>query len=63
MTQKEYLNGAKAKLGLTWDELAKQANIKPRALKTYRMPETSSDYRGMPAKAKDAIEALLKRLQ
>lgn len=60
MTQKEFLNNAKAKLGVTWDELAKQSGIKPRALKTYRMPEDSKDYRTMPDLAKSAIERLLK---
>lgn len=63
MTQKEYLNDAKEKLGVTWDELALRSNIKPRALKTYRMPETSKDYRTMPHLAKDAIERLLNELQ
>ncbi|MDA0152358.1 hypothetical protein OH460_08590 [Vibrio sp. Makdt] len=60
MTQKEFLNNAKAKLGVTWDELAKQSGIKPRAFKTYRMPEDSKDYRTMPDLAKSAIERLLK---
>jgi len=59
MTQKEYLNSVKAKLGVTWDELADRTNINPRALKTYRMPETSKDYRKIPTLAKDAIDRLL----
>lgn len=58
MTQKEYLNKVKARLGVTWDELAKQSKINPRALKTYRMPENSKDYRRMPDLAKDAIERI-----
>jgi len=63
-TQKNYLSDAKkaleARIGerLTWDEFAVHAGIEPRALKTYRMPETSADYRVMPALAKQAIEAL-----
>ncbi|TBM41326.1 hypothetical protein [Vibrio cholerae] len=63
MTQKDYLNAAKKKLGITWDELAKKSNIHPRALKTYRMPYESKDYRAMPPLAKDAIERLLNELQ
>ena len=60
MNQKEYLNKVKSALGLTWDQLAEKANINPRALKTYRMPDTSKDYRTMPPLAKDAIQRLLK---
>lgn len=63
-TQKEYLLGIKsaleARIGrLTWDELASNAKIEPRALKAYRMPESSADYRTMPALARQALEALL----
>ncbi|WP_157378699.1 hypothetical protein [Aliagarivorans taiwanensis] len=56
MSQQEYLKGVKVELGVTWDKLAELANIKPRALKTYRMAETSKDYRVLPPLAKDAIE-------
>lgn len=59
MTQQEYLKSAKEKLGVKWDELAEQSAISPRALKTYRMPETSKDYRAMPRLAKAAIDRLL----
>lgn len=62
MTQKDDLNAAKKKLGMTWDELAEKSNIHPRALKTYRMPEESKNYRSMPPLAKDAIERLLNGL-
>lgn len=62
MTQKDYLNTAKKKLSMTWDELAETSGIHPRALKTYRMPDTSKNYRTMPALAKEAIERLLKGL-
>ena len=44
-SQEDYLKTAKRELGLTWDELAAQAGIHPRALKTYRMPVTSKDHR------------------
>lgn len=59
MDQKLFLNNAKSQLGLTWDALAAKANIKPRALKTYRMPPDSGDRRPMPPLAKDAINRLL----
>lgn len=58
-SQQEYLRDAKAKLGLEWDAFAEQAGIKPRAFKTYRMPETSKDYRPMPALARRAVDRLL----
>lgn len=63
-SQKEFLAQVKktleAKLGrLTWDEMAIRAKIEPRALKTYRMPQSSEDYRLMPTLARQAIEALL----
>lgn len=63
-TQKNFLVAIKktleARAGrLTWDALAKLAGIEPRALKTYRMPESSADYRQMPTVARQALEALL----
>lgn len=60
-TQLEFLREAKADLSVTWDELAALADISPRALKTYRLPPTSSEYRGMPKLAKNAIVAVLDR--
>ncbi|EPO2959862.1 hypothetical protein ACT7TO_002874 [Vibrio cholerae] len=60
MDQKKYLNDAKKQLNMTWDELAAKTKIHPRALKTYRMPTTSKDYRTMPVLAKDAVDNLLK---
>jgi hypothetical protein len=59
-TQQEFLLAVKSELGLEWDDLAERAGIKPRALKTYRMPPTSKDFRSMPSLARDAIERLLK---
>lgn len=63
-TQKEFLSSIKktleSRLGrMTWDELAAFANIEPRTLKTYRMPESSANYRQMPGVARQALEALL----
>lgn len=46
-TQQEFLRAVKNELGVTWDRLAELADIKPRAMKTYCMPEGSKDARGM----------------
>jgi hypothetical protein len=58
-TQQEFLKDAKAQLGVTWDELAVASGINPRALKTYRMPDESKDYRALPDLARAAIVRLL----
>jgi hypothetical protein len=58
-TQQDYLKSAKAALGVEWDALAELAGIKPRALKTYRMPDNSKDHRGLPDLARRAIDGLL----
>ena len=58
-SQQEYLKAAKAALDVEWDALAKMAGIKPRALKTYRMPDNSKDHRGLPDLARRAIDGLL----
>lgn len=65
-SQKSWLTAAKRTLskhhsGLTWDGFAKLAGIDPRAFKTYRMPEDSSDYRTMPSLARSAVENLLRK--
>jgi transcriptional regulator with XRE-family HTH domain len=57
--QQEFLQAAKTALGLTWDELAEQAGIAPRALKNYRMPDDSQNHRSMPSLARRAIQQLL----
>ena len=44
---------------IPWDELADMVGIEPRTLKTYRMPESSADYRQMPQLARQALERLL----
>lgn len=58
-TQQEFLRAAKEQLGVTWDELAMASGINPRAMKTYRMPETSKDYRTFPDLARAAVVRLL----
>jgi hypothetical protein len=58
-TQQEYLKAAKATLGVEWDTLAGLAGINPRALKTYRMPDSSKDHRSLPSLAKSAIDRVL----
>ncbi|MFL9922361.1 hypothetical protein PQR75_45400 [Paraburkholderia fungorum] len=57
--QQEFLKDAKAQLGVTWDELAVASGINPRALKTYRMPDESKDYRALPDLARAAIVRVL----
>jgi hypothetical protein len=58
-SQQEFLQAAKATLGLTWDALAVEADIEPRALKNYRMPDSSQNHRRMPKLARRAVEQLL----
>jgi membrane carboxypeptidase/penicillin-binding protein PbpC len=57
--QQDFLSEVKATLDLTWDELAEQAGIAPRALKNYRMPDHSQNHRTMPNLAKRAVQQLL----
>jgi len=57
--QQDFLRAAKDQLGVTWDELATASGINPRAMKTYRMPETSKDYRVLPDLAYASILRLL----
>lgn len=62
--QKAFLNAIKqaieARMGSqTWDEIAALAGVEPRALKTYRMPASSTNYRQMPAVVRQAFESLL----
>jgi hypothetical protein len=66
-SQKDFLARAKAALSrvhkkLSWDGMAELAEIEPRALKTYRMPENSPDHRAMPRAVRRQIEALLEQL-
>lgn len=58
-SQQDFLQAAKAALGLTWDALAGQAGIAPRALKNYRMPDGSQNHRSMPSLAWRAVQQLL----
>jgi len=65
-TQQEFLQAAKDELRqayprLTWDEFADRVGIERRAFKTYRMPESSSDYRTMDKFKRKAVEDLLKK--
>lgn len=62
--QVAFLNHAKAVLSgvhkkMTWDRMAELAEIEPRALRTYRMPENSPDHRAMPKSVRRQIEALI----
>lgn len=59
-SQKDYLQAAKTALGVkTWDDLAEKVGVAPRALKTYRMPEDSKDYRRMPGPVKKVFQMML----
>jgi hypothetical protein len=63
--QKSFLSAAKAALShdakrLTWEQFAARVGVEPRALKTYRMPAESSDYRTMPKLLVEKIEALVR---
>lgn len=58
-TQLQFLQEAKAMLSMTWDELAEQSGIAPRALKNYRMPAESSNHRAMPSLAWRSVRQLL----
>lgn len=60
-TQQQFLHQAKAILGVTWNELAAHAEIAPRALKTYRMPLESQDFRAMPQRVREVVAALVTR--
>jgi hypothetical protein len=58
-SQQDFLKAAKDQLGMTWDELATASGINPRALKTYRMPDTSKDFRPLPDLARAAVARLV----
>lgn len=58
-SQQDYLRAAKETLGVEWDAFAEMVGIKPRAFKTYRMPDSSKDHRALPGLARDAINRLL----
>jgi len=58
-TQQDFLRNAKDETGLDWDALAALAGIHPRAFKTYRMPDTSRDFRFMNGLAKNALSRAL----
>jgi hypothetical protein len=64
-SQKAFLQDAKRRLlrqypDLTWDRFATLAEIEPRTLKTYRMPEGTTGYRAMPRLVRGKIEALVR---
>ncbi len=55
--QQAILRAAKKTLRVTWDEFATLIDVSPRALKTYRMPDTSADHRGLPDHVRAAVAA------
>ena len=63
--QKAFLAAAKTALApvgkkLTWDQFAALVGVESRAMKTYRMPADSSDYRKMPKLLIEKIGALVR---
>lgn len=63
-SQKVFLHGAKRRLlrqhpRLTWDQFAALVEVEPRTLKTYRMPDSSPNYRVMPKFVRGKIEELV----
>lgn len=67
LDQKAFLTAAKAALAprgkkLTWDQFAAEVSVEPRAMKTYRMPADSSDYRTMPKLLVEKIESLVREV-
>jgi hypothetical protein len=60
LSQQAFLRAAKSELGLDWDSVAARAGINARALKCYRLPDSSSGHRTMPVLAWRAIEELLR---
>jgi len=68
LDQKEFLARAKKVLAssgkrATWDEMAVMVGVEPRAMKTYRMPPESADYRTMPRPVRNAIDGLIRGSQ
>jgi hypothetical protein len=64
--QKDWLKKAKREIsahvpGLTWDAFSKMVSVEPRAMKSYRMPASSSEYRSMPKSVELLISELLKK--
>lgn len=65
LDQKAFLAAAKRALSaggtkLTWDQFAVRVGVEPRAMKTYRMPVGSSDFRTMPRLVVEKIEAMVR---
>lgn len=63
MTQQELLQSLKDALGTTWDDVAEKTGITPRALKSYRLPESSKGTRGMDKFVREAVEKALAQAQ
>ena len=60
-TQQQFLEAAKADLGVTWDAFAKLAGINPRTFKAYRMPADSKGHRTMNKFVLDAVVKVLSK--
>lgn len=63
-TQQEFLQQAKATLGVKWDEFVELTGIDERALKSYRLPASSKGHRNMNKFVKQAvIDAMSKNVK
>lgn len=60
-TQQQFLEAAKAELGITWDAFADLAGINPRTFKAYRMPSDSQGHRAMSKFVLDAVVKVLNK--
>ena len=56
LSQQELLLALKNALGGTWKEVAESTGITPRALKSYRLPESSKGSRSMDKFVRGAVE-------
>lgn len=63
LSQQELLLALKDALGVTWDDVALRTGIAPRALKSYRLPASSSGHRGMDKFVRDAVEKAFSQVQ
>lgn len=60
--QRELLEQIKAACGGTWEDVAYLTRIKPRTLKSYRLPPDSAGYRGMDLFVRESTEKILAEL-
>lgn len=57
--QRDFLFAVKNEVSMEWDQLAEASGIAPRAFKTYRMPASSKNRRGMSGPVRAAVAGVL----